>query len=594
MNRAIADVGSRVARWLQSPVGFTALTLLSLVLAIVASLNTRPLMRLSPDSQFGILNVIPWEYWLAIAMSFSLMVANVFNKKRGYFPLSILIFVVLFVNIESFFLAEPVGSTDAYLHFVKGAALADSGNTFFSFDLGAYPNGYFGSFMFTKVVAETMGLGNGDVVFVLSVFRFLVPLWFFGCMYYLFTKLTTLRRARGISIVMILGIPYFQFHWSPHAFGLILLPILLYTVAVPSDNRKKCLAIQVLLFTLLIFTHGPTAIYFALTYAFIVFMHRLLIFAKKSPSELNVSAPVAAYFLVGMVLTNPMISHLASVTFNGGNSLSVLANAIGVSAGGAGPFSPGQVGLPGLERVGGHFLIPELIRLCVLGAFFALSVFGTFKMFKNGDFRGTNLLAMGSFAATGIFSIGNILFPSMNMGDRSFLYLSLGSVIMVIYLLREGFPKVRWTPGADKRKALVTLVLALLMLSPAIGAIAYHYNQGSYFTPPQNRDRYLYTIWHANAGSVYSYGDNHGIMFSKRPFIELGVGEMYLLSLVDFDPQSPRLNQAGTYFVFTDSSLWHYTWEERPDDYQAIQNYCETNCDLVYCSPGNVVYYILL
>jgi hypothetical protein len=594
MNGAISGIGRRIAGWLQSPVGFTALTLLSLVLAIVASLDTRPLMRLSPDSEYGILNVIPWEYWLAIAISFSLMAANVFNSKKFYSPLSMFFFIILFVNVESFFLYEPVGSTDAYMHFLNGATLADSGNTFFSLDAPPYPNGYFGSFMLTKMMVETMGLGNGDVVALLSIFRFIVPLWFFSCTYFLLTRLTTLRRARFITAVAILGIPYFQFHYSPQAFGLILLPILLYTVAVPNVNMKKCLVIQVLLFTILIFTHGPTAIFFALTYAFVAFMHRLMIFAKQTPGGLNVSAPVAAYFLVGMVLTNPMIYRLASITFDGGASLSFIAQAVSVPATGTGLLWQAQLGLPGLGRVGGHFIVPELIRLCVLGAFFALSAYGTSVMLKKRDFGGINLLAMGGFAATGIFSVGNVLFPSMNLGDRSFLFLGISTVLMMLFLMRGGFPPIRWKAEPDKRKALVGLLLALLMLSPAAGVVAYHYNQGIHFTPPQNEDRFLWTAWHADAGSAYTQSDNHGIAFSRRPFVELGAGEMYELGLENFQPRDPVIHQDGTFFVFTDSSRWYFTWEEKLDDYRAILDYCEAECDMVYSSPGNIVYYTTL
>jgi hypothetical protein len=465
MKKALSDLGNRCLGCMRSPNGFMAIALVSIILAIISSLLQNPLMRLPVDSQFGILDQIPWEYWLALALSFSLMMANVLNGKRYYALVSMLFFAIIFVNIESFFQHDPVGTTDAYMHFMNGATLGDASNAFFTFELGDYPNGYFGSFIFTKVMVETLGIGNNGIVPLLSIFRFLVPIWFFGCMYLLFTKITSATKARIITIVMILAIPYLQFHYSPHAFGLIIMPIMLYTIIVPAENPRKNMLLQMLLFTYLMFTHGPTTIYIALVYAFATVMHHALRKTKKDRSGLNVGLPVAIYFLASMMVCNPLINQLVSNTLSEVRLLSLIPNAIGVNGGGAPLFIPDLAGLPGLERLGGNFLFAEVIRLYVLTVFLAISVYGTCRMLKTKDFSGLNILTIGSFFVTGLFGVGSILYPSLNMTDRSFLYLGMGSTLMMIYLLPDDFLERLRGLKLPERKVVLSILAILLMLS---------------------------------------------------------------------------------------------------------------------------------
>ena len=71
-----------------------------------------------------------------------------------------------------------------------------------------------------KLLIELINENLDTTVSLLSFFRMVMPFWFFACMYFLFKKLMSVTKARIIAIVMIMAIPYFQFHYSPHAFGL--------------------------------------------------------------------------------------------------------------------------------------------------------------------------------------------------------------------------------------------------------------------------------------------------------------------------------------------------------------------------------------
>jgi hypothetical protein len=357
MKNDLSSAKNRIIDWMRSTNGFLFVILISLIMAMIAFIFHNPIIRFPSNSQFGILNLIPMEYWWALTISFVLMAVNVPNNKKYYSFISMIFFIILFINIESFFLHNPVGTPDAYGHFLLGINLEDSSNNFFSFELGTYPSGYFGSFIFSKLIMEMLGLSITATVPLLSIFRIVVPIWFFTCIYVLFTKLMPAIKARIITIIMTLAIPYFQFHYSPHAFGLIILPLLIYTIVVPTSNTRNNFLMQILLFSFLMFTHGPTTIYIALIYAFVVFIHHGLKSTKQSRISLNISMPVAAYFVIGMMIFNPMVSHLIFTTIGSWGMQASITHIPYISDFEIFNLGIQQTGVLGLERLGGNFAL---------------------------------------------------------------------------------------------------------------------------------------------------------------------------------------------------------------------------------------------
>ncbi len=577
--------------WMRTTNGMLLTVLVSLALAMVAFMFHNPILQFPSDSQFGILSLIPAEYWLALILSFVLMAVNITNKKRYCFFIAMSIFIMLFINMESFFLHNPVGTTDAYGHYFNGINLANSSNLFFSNDpLATYPQLYFGSFIFTKILVVLLGVDLAATVPLLSIFRILMPFWFFTCMYLLFKKLMPLTKARIIMILMIMSIPYFQFHYSPHAFGLIILPLLIYTIIVPARNIRNNFLLQLLLFSFLMFTHGPTTIYIALAYAFTAFMHYGLKSTKTARTSLNTYMPVAIYFLIGMSILNPLFYNLIFSMFSNLGLQAVINCKVNIH--GIGIFNSGiqQAGILGVERLGGNFAMAELMRLYVLGIFAFIASFGTFQMFKKKEFTGLNLFILGGFLSTGILTIGNILYPSLNMGDRSFLYLGFGSILMLIYLLPDDIKnRLKGLGRIDKTKFMSALII-LIMLSPMIGSLAYHYNQAGYFQSPQDEERYSFTVGHVDSAYVYRYWDNQ--VYINYIWERHAPGKLIFLRLIDFNPDSPTLDSGGTFIVISDSTCFMFKLEERTEHFNEILHYCDGDMNRVYSSPGNSVWYV--
>jgi len=509
MKNALSYAGNRTLVWMRSLNGLLSVILISLLLMLIAFISHNPILRFPDDAQFGIFSLIPVEYWVALALSFILMIANVTNEKRYHFLISMIFFIVVFVDIESFFLHNPVGTTDAFGHYLTGVNLADSSNVFFSTDpLTSYPQLYFGSFIFSKMLAELLGLNLIATVPVLAIFRLIMPIWFFVCMYFLLTKLVPKTKARIITIVMIMAIPHLQFHYSPFAFGLIILPLLIYTIIVPTPDFHKNLLIQAILFTFLMLTHGPLTIYIVPAYAVTVFLHYGLKSTRNSRAHLNVSMPLAVCFIIGMSIFNPLFNHLFFATLDKFGLSATMAYCNVFS--GMGYFNPGlqPIGLLGLERLGGNYAVSEFIRMYVLGVFALIAFFGTLSIFKNKKFTGVNMFILGGFFSTGIFLVGSLFYPSLNMTDRAFLYLEFGSVLMLIFLLPDDFiHKLKEFCEIDKSKAF-NIFIILILLSPAIGSLAYHYNQQGYFQPPQNEGRSAFTLTHVESAHIYQYWDN--------------------------------------------------------------------------------------
>ncbi|MBW1886743.1 MAG: hypothetical protein JRI52_00130 [Deltaproteobacteria bacterium] len=586
MERTETLAGNRFIVFMRSTLGFRLIMLVSILLALLTMILHNPLLRLPTTAQLGILSLIPPEYCLALILSFMLMVTNIGNEKRYYFFASMMLFTLLFISLESFFLHNPVGTTDAYGHFLRGANMEDYSNPIFSFDSGWYPNGYFGSFLFTKVMVELLGLENTSTVPLISIFRVLVPLFFFGCMYFLFTKLMTLTKVRMLTIIMIMAIPYFQFHYSPHTFGLIIMALMLYTILVPTENPVKNYLIQILLFSFLMVTHGPSTLYIGIAYGVAAFLNYALKSTRQERKGLNVCLPVGTYLIVGALLFNPIIFKIVSITFSGAGMLSITTMVPGDS------FSLNNSLIMGLERLGGSYVLAEFIRLGVLGLFLLITLVGIFRIFKKRDFGGINIFILGGVVATGFFFAGSILYPSLNFGDRAFLYLGIGGILMGIYLLPVDFSeRLRSFRKPDKR-TMVSLLIIIILLSPTVGALAYHYNQGVYFTAPQNQERYVFISEHTEVAVVYSHWENHGLVLNRRAFEVKVFDNLETRILVDFDPNEPFLYPEGTFVVISESTEWFYSLEERTDELQAIMDYCDQEMNKVYSSPGNSVWYV--
>jgi hypothetical protein len=585
----------RVADVLRSRNGFLLIFTMTVLLGMVSYALHSPLIELPVNSQLGILGVLPLEYYLAIGLSLLLLFANLRNEKRGYFFASLLLVVFMFVCMEYIFLWNPIGNSDAYGHFFGGANLQDSGNPLLSYSSGNYPYGYFGSFVLTKMLVSVVGMKNTDTVMFLSIFKVAATLLFFSFLYFLLMRVMSTSNARLVTVIMVFANPYFQFHYSPQAFALIILPIFLYTIVAPRFDGKRMYAIQFLLFLFLMFTHGPTTIYLALAYFFATIILYYARSKKFADCRMNANIPLAIALLVGMLLTNPSAIRLIQITFAPINPIGYMPAGVNIIDIKGVPIFPVGVDFLGVERFGDNFFIPEIVRLVVLGISFVISAWGIWKIVKERRMDALNIFLVGAFVSMSLLTVGNILYPSLNMEDRSFLYLIFGGVILLNIIIPSRFTlsELLNTRKIKTRLRNGLLVLTVfLILAPMVNGLAYHYNNGIYFSAPQYTERDLFVMEHMSKITVFSYRDNHGLLLDGDRFAERQFWGIDFIDLKDFFAREESGSQQfRTCIVIAESTKWSYHLQEQDQDLARVTSFANSNMNLVYTTVGNSVWF---
>ena len=590
----LSAFAAKLMAGLQSITGFATVLAISLMLVIISYFTSNPITSMPVESQLGLLNIIPLEYCIAIFLSLALMVSNIWNKRKPFFFASMLLFIFIFINIESVFLYNPVGSTDAFGHFLRGATLDDSSNPFVT--TAGYPYGYFGSFLFTKIACVFLGLQGSDVMPALTIFRMALPLLFFSLMYYVLLRFMSAERARAIMVIMVISIPYFQFHYSPQAFGLILLPLFIITMISQHQNPGKYYAAQIAIFALLMFTHGPTTFYLALTYFFSVAMCAILRRKRYAVGKINACFGLSLVFLAGSIFANPIIFKLIDnilaefnivlFTTSGASALN-LRNVFAFDS-----LNPTEyLGALGLDRLGGNYMVPESIRLLVLGVACAVYAWGSYVVIKQRRFDAYNIFLIGGFASVLLLFAGNFLFASLNLVDRAFLFMEFGAVLMLRNLLPTNYSllaNIKSLKNAP-RKATISLFLVFVMVLPAFNGLAYYYNVGINFTAPQNEDRNLFLMQHSGQMVVFSHRDNHGLTLPRYSFEErIYRGKIYF-SLNHFAPGGEK-NYTDACVVISEATVWAYWLQDEDDALSNLMSYCDGCMNKVYSSPGNIIW----
>ncbi|MFO7618157.1 MAG: hypothetical protein R6W91_00605 [Thermoplasmata archaeon] len=544
------------------------------------------------EAQLGILQMLPPEYYVAIALSALLLLANFDNKRWGYFFFSMLLLIFTFTCLEAVLYCNPVGATDAYGRYTSGISLAQSANPFFS--PTAYPYLYCGSFLYTKVFSIIAGIGNSNTVPFISLFKVLATLSFFSLLYFILLRSMSLRVARLLTVLMVFANPYLQFHYSPPAYGLLFTTILIYTILAQRQNHGKILVIQILLFSFLVITHGPYTLYFTMAYLFTSILHWFFRRRVWAEATVNISIPTAVLFTAGMLLMNPSITMRVKSIITWLSPLSAKVSYVNmVNVSHSIPEHLGY-GTLGMERFGTNYIIPETLRILVLASCMIATLWCVWVIIKKKKMDSMNLFLLGATGSFLFFTVGNIIFPVMNLGDRSFLYLIFGSILLLRNIVPSDFSLsglLRVKRQNTAMKNILAILTILLILSPLANGLTYHYHNGIYFTAPQYADRHLYLYEHSPHSIVYFYRDNSYALYGVN---RIGVSlpaSVIAQSTYWFYPEDPKLGQYPTFIVMAEPTKWSYSIFGEDSNMQVMMAYTSEEMSLVYSSIGTSVWY---
>jgi hypothetical protein len=353
-------------------------------------------------------------------------------------------------------------------------------------------------------------------------------------------------------------------------------------------------AVQFLLFLFLMLTHGPTTVYLAIAYLFAAISVAYMKRTKAIDCRINANVPMALTIMAGTLLTNPSLINIMKISVTG-FSISAfqpaLINAIGLHGLQTQPFGSNFLGM---ERLGSNYFLPETIRLFVLAASLAVTLWGIWRIVKTKKYDALNIFLIGGFFATSVLTAGNIIYPSLNLGDRSFLYLVFGGVLLMRNFIPDGFSFSGFS-NFGRIKSLLKVwphvLIAFLVLAPLANGIAYHYNNGINFSAPQYRDGYIFLVGHADQVVVFSHRDNHGMVFYRDTFWQRSYAHMAFVSLKSFDPGNPIPQQSDTCIIVAEPTQWAYRLVEMDSTLDGIQRYADSNMSRVYATTGYVVWY---
>lgn len=390
---------------------------------------------ISPDSQFGLLQVIPYFYWIGFSLILVSIVLGVRNKNENLFFLQGMLLFISIWGAPSFF--EPFPSVwDSYVHYSSAESLIRSG--FSTIDTTSYVYNYPGFFV---LAAQYTLLGS-------------VPALSFVQFYPLFSSLLTLLALflfvrtyvprpyfRYALIVCILSNVWIQVHFSPQSLGFA--AGLLVLVFLEKEGLEWFLA-SILTFTFLVVSHPTTTILVLGVIVIKEVIARARRLSKEThPARMDRPAPITTFLLIWIFWL-----FSGAVTFSG-----LLEEQVGSRIASFFEDLPHHAANIVGERISGNlFAIPPLIRTAALGALVLIAAIALLIFLlkrKKLEFRISETVIAVIVMPFVIVPLDIALFNGQ-FYDRGFLYLALGtSIVAAIFItgLLRGYLRMIFVAG---------------------------------------------------------------------------------------------------------------------------------------------------
>lgn len=378
------------------------------------------------DRQFGLLEVLPWTFYLGLATCILSIVLGVRSDSERVFILKALLLFLLIWGIPVYF--EGNASVwDTYDHLSTTMEVTRTG-FIPRYDVNIYSTNWPGAFIF---IAASRAVTDIDPMTYAKFY----PLFAAGLtliVSHLFLKRFLPRtRGRTALLAMIFLTVWFQFHVSPQSVGL-LLGILTLVCVGRRGSQHKILAI--LLFAALIICHATTMFVVVAALSLQHLIQRIRGKADrdkgKNPSNLAVIFVVMAFswlffnaFGTSTTLVRSLQSQLTQILFLD-------------------------------ERVGDIFAvrtteniypIPPNIRMAAIGVFVLLSIAYLLLLILVRILRRSKLEIIGRdrsltlpislFVVSFFLAAGDILVFGGQFYDRNILFIAIVSPILAIALL---------------------------------------------------------------------------------------------------------------------------------------------------------------
>jgi hypothetical protein len=508
------------------------LALLALVgfAVVVSSSIGQDIEWISPENQFGLLQIVPPAYWLGLSLIVLSILLGIRNGNENLFFVQALLLFVSIWGASSFF--EPYPSIpDTYIHYQTVESIIRTGST----EVGIYTYGsnYPGFFLLT---AHYTLLGNPSVLTFLRFYPiFAAALTLLALC--LFVRCYAPRlHYRYALLICVLANVWIQVHFSPQSLGFA--AGILVFVFLEREGLEWLLA-AVAVFSFIVVSH-PTTVIFLIGAMVLreaaLRTYRLL--KRRAPLKIERPWPISIFLLIWV-----------SWLFTGAMSYSdLLADTLSQRFGDI-ALLPGAAAETISLRTGGNlFPIPPLIRTATIGALVVLSflsiLFFIVKRKKVDQRLPANVLAL--FALPFIVVPLDIVLFNGQFYDRGFLFLVLGGSIIATLLIM----------GAMKG-VLRALIAASVIIMVGASMTTTYYEESLYVMSGESLSASDFLDSHiANSsfvlGGIYPehvWGDS-----PPSEFLKLKLATMYPQT---YGNVSSRLSSASALVFDRSSELWH-------------------------------------
>jgi hypothetical protein len=238
-------------------------TFLGLTIALLSSLEIEPISWVPLDRQFGLLQVLPWHFWLGFGLCLASLILGMRTDSEHVFLLKMAILFVLIWGIPVIF-ERNATVWDAYAHFSGGLEIMSTGIPKGNIEL--YSVNWPGAFIFFGV---SKTLPNIDSSAYLRFFPIPVAALTIAVLHLFLRNYMSAPIERiALLAVSFLNV-WFQFHVSPQAIGFILGMLTLLTI---ERSYFWWRVIALILFTAVLVSHATTMfiVVTAVSYAFVL------------------------------------------------------------------------------------------------------------------------------------------------------------------------------------------------------------------------------------------------------------------------------------------------------------------------------------
>ena len=400
------------------------LTFLGFSISILSSAGVQ-VVWIPLENQFGLLQVLPWQFWLGFSICVLSILLGIRIDTKGVFLTKAILLFAMIWGISAFF-EENASVWDSYYHFSTTMEVVRTGYIP-SFDPNLYTVNWPGAFIF---MAESKMVPDIDPHVYMRFFPPLVAALTLAATYlFLRNYISGISTRVAVVVMMFLNV-WFQFHTSPQAIGFLLGILTLLSIQRREVEWK---ILGIVFFAALAISHATTMFAVVATLVCAYFIQRISFWGMEIESKMRTFSNPAILFTV---------LALSWLFFNALGSSTTLVRALQTQLAQIFLFEERVGGIISARATENIYPIPPNIRMIAIGIFVAISlmfllytILSRILSKRSTEKTGTGVflaIPISFFIVSFLLAAGDILTFGGQFYDRNILAIALISPIFAI------------------------------------------------------------------------------------------------------------------------------------------------------------------